>query len=371
MKRDQLYLLTFITISILILICSFFSFRYLYQSSKNDLLSSKLESGKRESREVEKLLELQLREGISPEKVIQNLQNSIVNTDTQSGFICMYNTAGIELCHPNPALIGQKIDENNSQFLSEKNTFSKFREILTKGKGNTGIRNFPESENRSSEIVSVYPVSGSNWMLASHANIEVLNQEISALYKNFLLTFLVSSFLLLGISFFLIRLIYKNFEKEKNKEINKLNLEVNTLSALNQQLKYQQEKLMAIQESSSDDEAEMQPTRKRINIYHKDELISLEVSYISYFAIEDNSVMICTAENKKYYSANSLDEIGKTLETEHFYRANRQFIINIKAIKNILIYGKNQLKIIIEPESEENIIISKNKVADFKNWLEK
>lgn len=80
--------------------------------------------------------------------------------------------------------------------------------------------------------------------------------------------------------------------------------------------------------------------------------------------------MICTTGNRKYYSATSLDEIGKTLETEHFYRANRQFIINIKAIKNILIYGKNQLKIVIEPEPEENIIISKNKVSDFKKWLE-
>ncbi|SDF28659.1 LytTR family transcriptional regulator [Epilithonimonas hungarica] len=311
MKRDQLYLLTFITISILILICSFFSFRYLYQSSKNNLLSSKLESGKRESREVGKLLELQLREGISPEKVIQNLQNSIVNTDTQSGFICMYNTKGIELCHPDPALIGQKIDGNNSGFLSENNMFAKFSDILTEGKGNSGIRNFPESKNRSSEIVSVYPVSGSNWMLASHANIEVLNQEISALYKNFLLTFLVTSFLLLGISFFVIRLIYQNFEKEKNREINNLNLEVNTLSALNQQLKHQQEKLMLIPEKSSDEDAGIQSIRKRINIYHKDELISLEVSDISYFAIEDNSVMICTTGNRKYYSATSLMRLEK------------------------------------------------------------
>ncbi|WP_394332191.1 LytTR family transcriptional regulator DNA-binding domain-containing protein [Epilithonimonas hungarica] len=58
------------------------------------------------------------------------------------------------------------------------------------------------------------------------------------------------------------------------------------------------------------------------------------------------------------------------METEHFYRANRQFIINIKAIKSILIYRKNQLKIVIEPEPEEDIIISKNKVSGFKKWLE-
>ncbi|WP_228379135.1 hypothetical protein [Chryseobacterium piperi] len=106
MKKINLYTLTFLAVSIIILLISFLSFRYLYSSSKENIFNSKIEAGKRESREIGKLLELQLKQGLSKDAVIQNLQTSIVNTDTQSGFICMYNQNGIELCHPNPAFIG-------------------------------------------------------------------------------------------------------------------------------------------------------------------------------------------------------------------------------------------------------------------------
>ncbi|MBE5320778.1 LytTR family transcriptional regulator DNA-binding domain-containing protein [Pedobacter sp. MR2016-19] len=54
-----------------------------------------------------------------------------------------------------------------------------------------------------------------------------------------------------------------------------------------------------------------------------------------------------------------------------YYRANRQFIISLNAIKTIYIYGKNQLKIVVSPEPDEVILISKNKVSEFKKWLDR
>src|SRR4051812_43940859 len=115
MKKARLYTLTLTGISIVVLIISLISSSYLYLSAKEKLCNSKLESGEREVREISRLLEQQLRSGLSKDKVIHNLQVSIENTDIKSDFICMYNQKGIELCHPNPALIGLKIQEDNSQ----------------------------------------------------------------------------------------------------------------------------------------------------------------------------------------------------------------------------------------------------------------
>ena len=342
-----------------------FTVRYLYNISKKNLIESKLESGKRESREIGKLLELQLTDGISNEKVIQNLQNSISNTDTQSEFICMYNTDGIELCHPNPSLIGQKIEVGNSKFISENKAIKNINEILNSGKLNSGIRKFPNGFNRSSEIVSVYPIKGTNWMLASHTNIAVLSQEISNLYFQFLLTFLLSSLLLLLVSFFIIKFIYKKYEKLNEEHINQLNNDIIGLTALNQQLKLQQEKSISITDENTKNEIQ-----KRINIYHKDELIPIETSDIAYFSIKENNVFLITFKNQNYSTNTSLDEFMKILDLNIFYRANRQYIININAINTILIYGNNQLKLLTNPIISEGIIISKNKVAEFKKWLE-
>ncbi len=352
----------------MILLVSFFSFRYLYSSSKKDVFNSTFEAGKREAREIGKLLELQLKQGLSEETVIQNLQSSIVNTDTQSGFICMYNKKGIELCHPNPALVGRKVEINSSEFILDNKPFD-FLEILHSGKASTGIHHFNKTSNRASEIVSFYPVEGSDWMVASHANIDVIEQQISDLYLTFLIVFLIATLSILGISFFLIRMIYKKYETQKNDEIKNLNDEVNTLTAINTQLhliheKHKENNNNFLREESTDS------LKKRIITYHKDELMSLETLEIAYFFLENNIVYLKTFSGNQYSINSSLDELIKTLDPQMFYRANRQFIINVKAINNILVYGKNQLKLMVKPESDEMILISKNRVSEFKKWLE-
>lgn len=369
MKKINLYTITFFAVSIVILLISFFSFRYLYSSSKKDVFNTTFEARKRESREIGKLLELQLKQGIPKETVIQNLQSSIVNTDTQSGFICMYNQSGIELCHPNPALIGRKVDKNSSEFIVDNDKPFDFLEILNSGIASTGVHHFNKNSNRTSEIVSFYPVEGSNWMVASHANIEVIEKQISDLYLTFLIVFLLATLSILGISFFLIRMIYKKYENQKNDEIKTLNDEVNALTAINTQLHLIHEKHREITHNVVDDES-TENSKKRIITYHKDELISLETSEIAYFFLENNIVYIKTCSGNQYSINSSLDELIKTLDPQLFYRANRQCIINVKAINNILVFGKNQLKLVVKPESDEVILISKNKVAEFKKWLE-
>ncbi|WP_312176667.1 LytTR family transcriptional regulator [Chryseobacterium sp.] len=280
MKKIKLYTLTFLAVGTVILLISFFAFEYLYISSRQELFSSKLEAGTRESREVGKLLELQLKSGLSHKQVIQNLQNSIANTDMQSGFICMYNRKGIELCHPNPALIGQVIDSNNSELISGGASFG-FSEVLNAGKENVGIRHFSKESGRSSEIVSVFPVAGSDWMVASHANTKVIEQEISGLYLRFLFIFLLATIIILVLSFLLIRMLYREYEGFKEKQISDLNDEMNTLTAMNMQLNLLHSQ-SNINESEKAD-GNLENIRKRIITYHKDELISLEADEIAYF----------------------------------------------------------------------------------------
>ncbi|WP_261512917.1 LytR/AlgR family response regulator transcription factor [Chryseobacterium paludis] len=369
MKKINLYTITFFAVSIVILLISFFSFRYLYSSSKNDIFNNKIEAGKRESREIGKLLELQLKQGLSKDIVIQNLQSSIVNTDTQSGFICMYNKNGIELCHPNPALIGHKIDKSNSQFTSDTKNQSDFSTILNSGQINAGVRSFPKNSNRSSEIVSVYPVAGSDWMVASHANINSIEQQVTDLYQKFLLVFIITSLVILITCFTLIRWIYKKYETQKNQEINTLNIEVNNLTILNKQLTTLQEKFHETTNFRSNEDT-FENSRKRLITYHKDELISLETSEIAYFFLENNIVYLHTFMGSQYSINSSLDDLIKAVDNKMFYRANRQFIVNIKAIDSILVYGKNQLKLVMKPETNDTILISKNKVAEFKKWIE-
>jgi hypothetical protein len=322
-----------------------------------------MESGRRETREVGRMLERQLQTGLTPQQVIDNLEQSIVNTDAQSEFICMYNTAGIELCHPDPALVGQKIDAGNSRLASTDGQTA-FSDALRSGKAVAGIRNFPAARHRSSEIVTVYPVKGSNWMVAAHANIAVLQAELNDLYHQFLAGFLLTALLVSGICYFLIRLIYSNYEQRMDREILRLNQEINSLLLLNRHLEAMHEKIKTPPPA-------LDSVRRRLVTYQKDQMMSLEVRDIAFISLAADGVTVQAFQNQAYAVQASLDELMTQLDPDTFYRANRQYIINVNAIKTILIYGRNQLQVITHPPSPGEIIISKNKVAEFKKWLDR
>lgn len=373
MKKAKLYTLTLISISIVVLIISIISSTYLYQSAKEKLCNSKLESGEREVREISRLLEQQLRSGLSQEQVIRNLQVSIENTDIKSDFICMYNQKGIELCHPNPALIGLKIQQDNSQVnkIGDKE-FKPLSTVLEQGEKAGGLRTFPNNPERKSEIININPVAGTDWMVASHANLGVLDEELSDLYLQFIVSLFLSTIFISVCCYIMIRLIYRKYERVFDLEKEDLNARVNELRILNLQLNSNQQKLQNSADVSVQNDAvkDSEIPKKRILTYHKDELIKLDIEDIAYILLDTGITYIYTFDNRQYNSNNSLDEVMKWLDQTTFYRANRQIIVNISSISSILLYGKNQLKLIIKPDPKIDIIISKNKVAEFKNWLD-
>lgn len=364
MKKTRLYILTFSAIVLVAILTGWGALQYYYAKASEALLDQKMESGQREIREIGILLEQQLQTGTPSAKVIENLQKSILNTDVQSEFVCMYNTEGIELCHPDPSLVGMKIGEGNSR-LSRSGESQAFHDILKHGKLASGIRTFPVSANRSSEIVSVYPVKGTDWMLASHANVKVLKAQLDHLYQKFL-TGTFPLILLISVScFWLIRAIYRKYEQEMDHTITGLNEKVNSLSMLNRQLETRQQNVVA--EIKSEEET----TRRRLITYQKDEIVPIDVQDIVFLSLSDNIVSAVTFQNKMFILNSSLDDLMTQLDNEIFYRANRQFIVNINGVASILVYGRNQLRLETSPKSIEPIIISKNKVSEFKKWLDR
>lgn len=372
MKKNRLPLFTFAGISFIVLVLCFIAFKYTYNTTREELLQTQLQSGQREAREIGKLLEQQLKSGLSKDQVIHNLQSSILNTDVQTEFICMYNKEGVELCHPNPALVGQIIDSSNSLVTTGGNSKTDtFLQWLKDRKDRGGIRSFPGSS-RSSEIVNIYPVEQTDWMVALHVNIQVLTSKLSNLYTRLLLIFLVSALILIAGCYMLVRFIYNKYERRMEGEKDSLTKEKEGLALLNQQLNTSQERLqrelMNIPVLPNQD-APAKGAKKRIVTYQRDELIKLDVDNIAFVFLRNGITYLHTFDGASYTTNDSLDDLMKDLEGAEFYRANRQVIVNIRAIKTIQLFGNNQLKIITEPPIGIEILISKNKAADFRQWL--
>lgn len=75
-------------------------------------------------------------------------------------------------------------------------------------------------------------------------------------------------------------------------------------------------------------------------------------------------------ENRSYLLDHSLEHWNGHLDPVLFFRVNRTFIVHVNAIKDIISYTNSRLKLILRSYSESEIIVSRERVKDFKNWID-
>ncbi|MBP1667541.1 MAG: two-component system response regulator [Bacteroidetes bacterium] len=100
-----------------------------------------------------------------------------------------------------------------------------------------------------------------------------------------------------------------------------------------------------------------------------DKLVPLNTDDIAYFFIDYGTVKSISLDNKTYNMDHTLDELEEMLNPEIFFRANRQFIISRKAIKDIDLWFNNRLSVNLKVSVPEKILVSKARVPEFKSWF--
>ena len=109
--------------------------------------------------------------------------------------------------------------------------------------------------------------------------------------------------------------------------------------------------------------------RTRFLISGNEKLITLQVEDIAHFYLLNKITFAVTRQNKEYIIDFPLDKLMEQLDPDKFFRTNRQTIINIESIVKIEPYFQNKVIVHIKPEHKEKILVSKEKWASFKLWL--
>lgn len=99
--------------------------------------------------------------------------------------------------------------------------------------------------------------------------------------------------------------------------------------------------------------------------------IPIPVETIAYFYKDGNYTTLKTFQSETYLLNHSLDELMKLLEQNLFFRANRQFIINLKACHYFTNEENGKLEIHLIPDHNDSVIISQKRAPAFKEWLNK
>lgn len=111
--------------------------------------------------------------------------------------------------------------------------------------------------------------------------------------------------------------------------------------------------------------------RERFLIPHRgDEFLIIPVSDVSHITIRDGVVRLCTLAGKHYTLNMTLEEVESQLDPQRFMRVNRQFIVSVTAVQKLSTYFLGKMRIHMAAAPDEEIIVSKDKVATVKRWLD-
>ncbi len=96
----------------------------------------------------------------------------------------------------------------------------------------------------------------------------------------------------------------------------------------------------------------------------------IEISEIQYFYSMEKATFLCNNANKSYSLDYSLDQIERMVDPKQFFRVSRKYLVHISAIHEVVAYSNSRLRIQFKHSEIQEAIVSREKVGDFKNWLE-
>ena len=100
----------------------------------------------------------------------------------------------------------------------------------------------------------------------------------------------------------------------------------------------------------------------------RDKLIPLPVKNIAYIYLDDKISRAVTFDNQTHIIDKPLDNIFAQLNPNHFFRANRQYIIAHSAIGDISVWPLGKLHVSLTVATPEKIIIPRARTSEFKDW---
>ena len=114
---------------------------------------------------------------------------------------------------------------------------------------------------------------------------------------------------------------------------------------------------------------EKRTTRFMIRLGHQIKVVELE--NVAFFYTQSKITFLIDKKGKRYpidYSLEKLEEL-LGLPSPDFFRINRQFIISLASIQEMISYSKSRVKIILQPKCELETIVSTERSPHFKKWL--
>ena len=109
--------------------------------------------------------------------------------------------------------------------------------------------------------------------------------------------------------------------------------------------------------------------KKRFSVKVGQHLKLINIDDIECFYSENKGTYAFTSEGRNYLLDTTLEQLEDELEPHKFFRISRKFFVNINAIKDMVSYTNSRLQIKLKTFNEQEVIVARERVKDFKTWL--
>lgn len=122
------------------------------------------------------------------------------------------------------------------------------------------------------------------------------------------------------------------------------------------------------------DQAMQMLTKKfktRFMIKVGEHLRTIEVSNILYFFSQDKATFCYTTDNRQLILDYTLEQLEEMIDPAVFFRINRKFLVAAQSIQDIISYTNSRLKLVVKGSADNDIIVARERVQEFKDWLDR
>lgn len=144
---------------------------------------------------------------------------------------------------------------------------------------------------------------------------------------------------------------------------NKLQQALNKYDTLKKYFAQNQQQLLQSQQK------QVTEYKKRFLVKRGSDYISVKTEDIAYFYATHKLVCMVDQRSQKFILDQSLADLEKETDPSVFYRVNRKYLVNIASIQKIKAYPKSKLELELQPAAPEEVIVSQENTAAFKEWM--
>ncbi|MET0467062.1 MAG: LytTR family DNA-binding domain-containing protein [Chitinophagaceae bacterium] len=105
-------------------------------------------------------------------------------------------------------------------------------------------------------------------------------------------------------------------------------------------------------------------------VFHNQKYTTVQTEDIAFFYVKNEGTWIQCFDKQKFAISQSLDQITALVSSKQFFRVNRQYLVNFKAIRDVEHYFLRKLFVKLTVETPDVLLINKEKSQSFLSWME-